>query len=255
MPWSSILFLVMTVSRSSLTFLDGTTFALVSLATITYLGNDRVKYGAYFMWRHVGSSTLLAVAAVLAWGVRINICGLEGYGYVASFLFAVCFVFLSLLSIPFFEFKYETDRTINWKDFKSAVFNSHYIFMYVLTFYVGACVAFQVFWEFWYLDGLDASPLVMGAAALVRRPVLATFLFTSCYVIERIGDLNTLCISFLLFTIAFIGLSFTRIYWYVLAIDTLHSAGYGLAKCAFMVHFSKAGSKASSGVIFGKFAW
>ena len=252
-PWMSSLFLVMIVSRSSITFLEGVTYSLASLATISYLGNERVRYGAYYMWTHVGSSTLIAVSAIIAWRVRTKICGLDGYGYFASFLVASFFFLLSLLSLPFFKFNYETDRTINWMEIKSVVLNGHYIYMYILTFHLGACVAFQVFWEFWYLDGLQASPLVMGAAALIRRPVLAAFLFTSCYVIERIGELNTVCISFLLFTVAFFALSFTRVYWYVLAVDTLHSAGYGLAKSAFTVHFSKAGSKASSGVILGKF--
>ncbi|CAB4015943.1 Hypothetical predicted protein [Paramuricea clavata] len=195
--------------------------------------------------------TLIVVSAIIAWRVRIKICGLDGYGYFASFLIASFFFLLSLLSLPFFKFKYETDRTINWMEIKSVVLNGHYIYMYILTFHLGACVAFQVFWEFWYLDGLQASPLVMGAAALIRRPVLAAFLFTSCYVIERIGELNTVCVSLLLFTVAFFALSFSRVYWYVLAVDTLHSAGYGLAKSAFTLHFSKAGSKASSGVILG----
>ena len=52
---------------------------------------------------------------------------------------------------------------------------------------------------------------------------------------------------------AFVVLSFTQVYWYVLAIDILHSAAYGLASSALTVHFSKAGSKVISGTILGTF--
>ena len=150
-----------------MTFLEGVAYPLASLATISYLGNERVRYGAYYMWRHVGTSTLIVGSSVIAWRVRTKICGVDGYGYFASFLIASFFFLLSLLSLPFFKFKYETDRTINWMEVKSVVLNGHYIYMYILTFHLGACVAFQVFWEFWYLDGLQASPLVMGAAAMI----------------------------------------------------------------------------------------
>ena len=131
-------------------------------------------------------------------------------------------------------------------------FKGHYVYMVLITFFVGAAVSFHIFWEFWYLDGLQASPLVMGAAALVRRPLVAVVISISPYVIKRIGEINTLCITLLFFTCSFLALSFTRVYWYVLLIDILPSSAFAFARCALMVHFSKAGSKASSGVIIGE---
>ena len=226
---------------------------MASLATFTFLGKERAaKYGSYYSWKHLGTTILIGCSAVLAWNIRIKLCGEETYGYYVSFILATVFLGLSMVSLPFFYFQYETNHTVNWKEVKSVALNGHYIYMFFMTFYLGVCVAFQIFWEFWYLDGLDASPLVMGGAALIRRPLLAIFIYTSCYIIKELGDLNTICTSLLLFSVAFVALSFTRIYWYVLAIDTLHSAGYGLAYSAFTVHFSKAGSKAISGVILGK---
>ena len=79
------------------------------------------------------------------------------------------FLLMSLLSLPVFKFKYESDRVINWKEVRSVVFSSHYIFMFVLMFYFGLCVAFQAFWEFWYLDGLGVGPLALGMTSLIRR--------------------------------------------------------------------------------------
>ena len=249
----SRLYLVLTVSRTSMTFLQCIAFALSSLATITFLGNDRVKYGLYFMWVYIGTGSLTVISALLAWAVRINICGNRVYGYFASFLISAFFLLMSLLSLPVFKFKYESDHVINWKEVRSVVFSSHYIFMFIVTYYFGVCVAFQIYWEFWYLDRLGGGPLVLGVAALIRRSLLSGFMFLSTHILDKIGDLSTTCIAFLLFMVAFFALSFTRIYWYVLAIDLLHTAAYGLAYSALTVHFSKAGSKASSAVILGKF--
>ena len=249
--WSN-LFIVVTISRSIMTIIECLIFALGSLATFTYLGNDRAKYGNYFTWRHVGACTLVVTAALIAWKVKIKLCGVEDYSYFASFILAALLYMLSMISLPFFEFKYVTNRTINWMEIKGVVFNCHYIYIYFIASYIGACFAFQMFWEFWFLDELQASPLVMGAVSLVRRPILAVFSFTSYYVIKEIGELNTLSICFLLYVVSFLALSFIRVYWYVLVIDILPSAAYGLGRSALLVYFSKAGSKASSGVILGK---
>ena len=251
-PWMSRSYFVLIVSRTSLTFLQCIAVSLSSLAAITFLGNERVKFGVYFMWAHVGTGIVTFISALLAWAIRVNICGNRPYGYFASFLTTAFFLLMSLLSLPVFKFKYESDRVINWKEVKSVVFSGHYIFMFVLTFYFGVCVAFQVFSEFWYLDGLGGGPLVMGVASLIRRSLLAVFMFISPYIMKKIGDLNTVCIAILLFMVAFFALSFTRVYWYVLAIDFFQSAGYGLSISGLTVHFSKVGSKASSGVILGK---
>ena len=137
-----------------MTFLQCIVLTLSSLAAITFLGNKRGKYGMYFMWVHIGTGTITIISALLAWSIRITICGNSGYGYFTCFLTTAFFLLMSFLSLPVFKFKYESDRVINWKEVKRVVFSGHYIFMFVLTFHFGVCVAFQNFWEFWYLDGL-----------------------------------------------------------------------------------------------------
>ena len=252
-PWSSNLFLVLTISRTSTSLFSCVSHSLSNLATITFLGKERVKYGYYIMWQQIGMGILTFTSAFLTYTVRINICNHREYGYFVCFLIAGFFLLMSLISLPVFEYEYESDHVINWNEVKSIVFRGHYILMYMTTFCVGAAVSFQTFWEFWYLDGLEAGPLIMGTATAIRRSLLAIFLFVSPRVMKKIGDLFTLCIALLLFTMAFFAMSFTRIYWYVLAIDFLHAAAYGLSSSALTVHFSKAGSKAISGTILGKF--
>ena len=252
-PWNSNIFYLMAISRSLTTFLEGVVQSLANIATITHLDKHRNDFGSYFMWLAVGSTVSIVTAAVLAWIVRIAICEQDNnYGYFTAFLVASLLVLLSMLSLPWFEFKYEDDRTINWEDVKQVVFDCHYIYIYLTFFYVGVCVSFQIYWEFWYLDMLQASPLVMGGAALIRRPLLAVSCLASGRVIRNIGDLYTISLAFLLFVVSFLALSFTRVFWYVLAIDTLQAIAYGLIYTAFTVHLSKAGTKASSGVVLGK---
>ena len=250
-PWKSNVFYLMTISRSLITFLEGVVHSLANLATITHLDKHRNDFGSYYMWLPVGSAVSIVSASVAAWVVRIAICKQESYGYFAAFLVASFLVISSMISLQWFEFKYE-ERTINWDDVKQVVFDCHYIYIYLISFYAGVCASFQIYWEFWYLDMLHGSPLVMGGAALIRRPLLAISCLASGHVIRKIGDLYTISLAFLLFVISFLALSFTRVFWYVLAIDTLQAIAYGLEYTAFTVHLSKAGTKASSGVILGR---
>ena len=98
---------------------------------ITFLGNERVKYGNYLTWQYLGTSILTFISALLAWAIRIDICDHHPYGhrygYFASFLIGVFFLLLSLISFPMFEYKYESDRVINWNEVKSTVFRGRYI--------------------------------------------------------------------------------------------------------------------------------
>ena len=251
-PWMSKLFFVMLVSRSLITPLEEVMQSSTNVATMTYLGEERAKFGLYWMWNQVGAGVSIVITATLAWFFRTNICGKEDYGYFVAFVVAGVLMASSLLSIPWFEFKYEDHRTINWSDVKG-VLKRHYIFIFLLAYHIGACASFQLFWEFWYLDGLHANPLVMGGAAMVRRPLLALSIFTSTLVIRKIGDVYTICLALLLFALSFLALSFTRVYWYVLAIDIFQAAAFGLGYSASVVHLSKAGTKASSGVVLGKY--
>ena len=203
-PWDSNIFYLMVISRSLITFLEGVAQILANIATITHLDEHRDDFGSYYMWLAVGSTVSIVTAAVLAWIIRIVIiCEQDDYGYFAAFLVASLLVFLSILSLPWFEIKYEDDRTINWDDVKQVVFECHYIYIYLMFFFVGVCVAFQIYWEFLYLSMLHASLFVMGGAALIHRPLLAVSCLFSGRVIRKIGDLYAISLAFLLFVISF----------------------------------------------------
>lgn len=253
-PWSSKLFIMMAASRGLTMLFDRVLLALGNLAVITYLKDKRTSYGSYFMWSQIGAAVLIFFVAFLAWIIRINLCGIEGYGYSLVFIVAGCMAFFSMVSLPWFQFEYKETKTINWRKLKSILFNSHYVFMFFPLFYTGLCCSFQIYWEFWYLGGLSASPLLMGGAALIRRPLLVLSAFISRRFLENFGEIRTVCVGMLFFASSFCALSFTRTPWFVLGIDIFQAAAYALSYCALAVHFSKAGSKQISGVILGKYA-
>ena len=99
------------------------------------------------------------------------------------------------------------------------------------------------------MDGLQASPFLMGGAALIKRPIIGLSVFVSGYFILKICELKTICVRLLLYSLSFLALSSPRIPWFALGTDILQAAAYGLIFCSVAVYFSKAGSKENSGVI------
>ena len=182
-----------------------------------------------------------------------TVCTVEKYGYFFVFIWAGVLLLLSMPSLHWFTFEYDEKKSFNWSSVKSDVLNVHYVLMFIMVFFTGVCLAFQLSWEFWYLDGLSASPLLLAVAALVRRPLLAISMYTSSHLIRKIGDLNTVCVALFLYSVSFLALSFTRTTWLVVMIDTCQAAAYGLSYCAFVVVFHKASSEENSSIILGKY--
>ena len=251
-PLLSARFLILTLSRSLIVYFDSTNTALANLATITYLKEERASYGAYYMWFHLGSTFSISSVAVAAWFIIIYICGDEKYGYFISFIWGGISTLLSMLSLPWFKFEYNEKKSFNWSGVKSDVFNVHYVFMFIVLFYAGLCLAFQAYWEFWYLHGLSASPLLLGGAVSIKRPSEAMSTLASSYLIRKIGKLKTICVALFIYGGSFFALSFTRIAWLVVIIDTFQAVANGITYCAFTVLFYKASSKENSSIILGR---
>ena len=250
--FASALLPLLILSRSLVVFFDRIILVQGNLATITYLNNEKESYGSFFMWVHIGSALSTLSTALFAVWEKINICGIEKYGYFIAFILGSIMALLSTLSLPWFEFEYNQKKNFNWSSVKSDVLNAHYIFMFMVLFYNGLCSTFQIYWEFWYLDGLSATPLLIAGAVLVRRPIVAMSTFVSGYLIRKIGDLKMVCVALFLYSMSFLALSFTRKPYLVLIIDTLQGAAFGFGYCAFTVHFYKASSKENSSMILGK---
>ena len=251
-PWLSTLFLFLLLTRAFSTFIVRIIISLQHLATITYLKEKRAWSGSYFMWEHIGGSVSLFAVGLLAAHFTLNICGVIGNGYYIAFVWASTSIMLSSFALPWFKYEYLEHRVMNWNEVKCVFCDTHYVFILIIGLFLGSCTSFQFTWEFWYIRELSGSPIIMGVAGLIRRPLVAVWFYLSGYLIQKVGDLKTIAVSLFLFFVSFLAISFINIPWLVLVVDILQAAGYGFSNTALNIHFSKPGSKASSAVILGR---
>ena len=249
--WSS-LFLYVILTRGFYEIFKSTALSLFNLATMTHIKTERGNYGSYYCWGQIGASLSLFAVGIIASQIKNSICGGIEYGYFVTFPWAAFTVTMSLFTLPWISFEYLEHRVIKWRDVKSVVFETHYLVLLFIGFYFGWCLSFQYYWEYWYIYELSGSPVVMGICGLIRRPLTAIWFRLSGSVIERLGDIQTMAVALLVFGASQFTLSLIEIPWFVLVIDIFQSVGYSFSYSALNVHFSKAGSKASSAVILGK---
>ena len=250
--WSSSLFLYVILTRVFYEILKSTAISLFNLATMAHIKTEGGNYGSYYCWGQIGASLSLFAVGMIASQIKNSICGRIEYGYFVTFPWVAFAITMSLIALPWISFEYLEHRVIKWRDVKSVVFETHYLVLLFIGFYFGWCLSFQYYWEYWYIYELSGSPVVMGICGLIRRPLTAIWFRLSGSVIERLGDLQTMAVALLVFGASQITLSLIEIPWFVLVIDIFQSVGFSFSYTALTVHFSKAGSKASSAVILGK---
>ena len=252
-PWLSTLFIFLAVARSIFTFAEGAFISFQNLATMTYLKEKRASYGSYYMWAHIGASVSLFGVGLLAAHFTLSICGVVEDGYYITFVWASAAIMLSSFALPWVKYEYLEHRVVSWTEVKCVVFDIHYVIVLILGLFLGSCCAFQIYWEFWFINELSGSPIIIGLAGLIRRPLVGVCFYLSGHLIENVGDLKTIAVALFLYFFSFLAISFINIPWLVLLIDTFQAAGYAFSYTGLTIHFSKAGSKASSAVILCMF--
>ena len=167
--------------------------------------------------------------------------------YFITFFWAAAAIMVSSFALPnSFIYEYLEHRVVKWTEIKSLIFDVHYVFMLIFSLLLGFGSAFQFYWEFWYISELYGSPIMMGIAGLIRRPLVGLWFYLSGQLIEKVGELKTIAVSLFLYCVSLFAISFISIAWLVLLIDLLQAAAYGLSYSALTIHFSKSGTKASS---------
>ena len=249
---SSSLFLYVILTRGVYEILKINIVSLSNLATITYIKKERANYGSYSCWGQIGGGFSLFAAGMVASDIMNTVCGSVQYGYYVTFPWVAFTISMSLFALPWVTFEYYEHRVINWDDVKSVLLENHYWVVFFVAFFSGWCFSFQFYWEYWYIYELSGSPVVMGICGLTRQPLTAIWFRISGSFIERLGDLQTMAVALLVYAASQFTLSLIENPWLVLVIDIFQSAAFALSYSALTVHFSKAGSKASSAVILGK---
>ena len=235
-PGLSTLFLFLLITRAFSTFIVRIIISLQHLATITYLKEKRAWSGSYFMWEHIGGSVSLFVVGLLAAHFTLNICGVIGNGYYIAFVWASTSIMLSSFALPWFKYEYLEHRVMNWNDVKWVFSDIHYVFMLLISMFLGSCISFQINWEFWYISELSGSSTIMGVAGLIRRPLVAVWFYFSGHLIEKVGDLKTIAVALFLFSVSFLAISFINVPWLVMVVDILQ-ADYVMVSLTLLLTF------------------
>jgi hypothetical protein len=220
---------------------------------MTHLKQDKSKYGYYASWGEIGGGLALFIVGMSLDHILHYVCGEEASNYVVIFFFVVGFQVLTLGTVPFMKFQYLEHRVIDYEEVKKILTNPHYILILVVCCHSGLCTAFQTRWEFWYIEKLGGDSVVMAVAGLLRRPLVAVWFLLSRIIISRFGELRVIAFSLLIFAGSFIGLAFIENAWLVIFFDNFQAASNVLSFASFVIHFSKAGSDASTAFFQGEF--
>jgi MFS family permease len=225
---------------------------MLTVAVLTHTKQDKTKYGYYASWGEIGGGLALFVIGITVSRFRHFICTYTASDYYLAFVYAAAFQCLTMVPLHWLNFEYFEQRVVNLTEVKAVLLKPHYLLLLAIACHGGLCSAFQTRWEFWYMEELGGTPVVMAVGGLVRRPVVAVWFFLSRSVVDRLGELNGIAISLFVFAASFAALAFATNPWHVIVFDNFQSAAFVLMFASIVIHFSKAASKASSATIQGK---
>ena len=224
---------------------------LITVAAMTHLKQDKSKFGYYACWGEIGGGLTLFIVGMSLSHILHSVCGNMVPDYVVIFFFVAGYQFLTLFTLPFMNFEYLDHRVIDYKEVKKVLTTFHYIFMLIICCHSGLCSAFQTRWEFWYMQHLGGSSIVMAVGGLLRRPFVAVWYLLSRRVINHFGELKIIALSLFIFSVTFAGLAFIENAWLVILFVIVQASAYVFTFACFVVHFSNVGSKASTSFFQG----
>lgn len=229
------------------------TVTLITVAAMTHLKQDKTKFGYFASCGEIGGGLALFIVGMSVYHFQHNVCSNLAPDYVVIFFFVVGFQVLTFGTLPFMKFQYLEHRVIDYKEVKRVLTNPHYILILVICCHSGLCSSFQARWEFWYIEKLGGSSIVMAVGGLLRRPIVAVWFLLSRVIISRFGELKVIAFSLFIFAGSFFALAFIENAWLVILFDNFQATSYVLSFASFVVHFSKAGSEASTAFFQGTF--
>ena len=226
--------------------------ALMTVAVMTHLKEDKSKFGYYACWGMIGGGIALFVCGLTLNDIRHNVCGKIIPNYVIIFFFVTGYLLLTLLTVPFIHYEYHEHKVMDYKDVKSFLAKFQYIFMLVICGLCGWFRMFQLRWEFWYTEVLGGSPVVMAVSRLLKRSFITLFYLLSPSFFNCLNELTLVAAGLLIFAATFLALALTENAWLIILLDFTQAAAYILTYASFVLHFSNFGSKATTVFFQGK---
>lgn len=247
-------FIIFIILRGIFELCKRLTITLVTVAAMSHLKQDKSKFGYYACWGEIGAGLALFVVGLSVYHFELYVCGELAPNYVVIFFFVVGFQFLTLGTLLFMRFEYLEHRVIDYQEVKKVLTKPHYILILIICCHCGSCASFQTRWEFWYIEKLGGNSIVMAVGGLLRRPIVAVWFLLSRLIVSRLGELEVIACSLFIFAGSFFALAFIENAWLVVVVDNIQAAAYVLSFASFVVHFSEAGSKASTAFFQGNYS-
>lgn len=223
-------------------FFEAPSFIMIDTALIHQLGEKSHDYGKTRMFGAIGYGlAAFGVGAVLD-TTRYVYCGHEMNNYMTIFYFFVVFMIICLIfAVTLFKFKYNDGASCTSSSILAVYklcFSIKYASFLLTVWFMGIGNGGQVTFVNWFLEDLGASKLMMGLATVVRSSAVITGFFFSGTVINRLGELHTIFLSLVVFSVIYFGYSFLVNPWMVIPLEILQGWVYAISWSTCIVYLS-----------------
>lgn len=235
---------------------SGALFSLSDAACYALLGDRPDLYGRQRLF------------ATISWGAIAFVTGYFNDLASASFgstTYAPGFYIMTVLSAAdlfilckIIDLKQATFSQNIWKDIGSLFSSCRIVAFATAVVIVGGLTGMLWNYQFWYLQTLGASQLLLGLTITVQcLAAEVPFFFFSGWIIDRLGHALCLILTFFAFALRYFLYYLLTNPWYVLPIEILHGWTYGVfyaSMTSFATHYAPPGTEATmQGVLGGLF--
>lgn len=223
-------------------FFEAPSFVMIDTALIHQLGDNSHDYGKTRMFGSIGYGlAAFGVGAVLD-TTRYVYCGHEMNNYMTVFYFFVVFMIIGLIfAMTLFKFKYNDDASCTSSSIFAVYklcFSVKYASFLFTVWFMGIGNGGQVTFVNWFLEDLGASKLMMGLTTVIRSSAVITGFFFSGAVINRLGEVPTVFLSLVVFSVVYFGYSFLVNPWLVIPLEILQGSVYAISWSTCIVYLS-----------------
>ncbi len=102
--------------------------------------------------------------------------------------------------------------------------NFELVVHFFITILYGILCGVSIAFLTWYLHSIGASHTVIGTSSIVFCVIELPVLYYAGNIMEKLGMINTMYLTFLIYIVRYIGYSFMKVAWLVYVIEPLHGA-------------------------------